>query len=350
MNRNIIFLEWNDYWVIDGFEIIRGDRGVNSYQNRPSTHIVLRNLKIHDIGFSGIYSGILDHDWTVDRNLIYDIWGDSSWDANNTCVHEHGWYANGYNLTLTNTVMHTSEGGTIITVGGFCEADGSQADPPEFSHTLWMINNTIDGDGCVVSYTEPGGDKRYNTMDFYNRTLHSGNYCATQSGFPNAIPRNFKNVLIANNLFLRGQTGTWTNGESAQSVGYQNAEGIVTPPSCLDNPWQSASCESTAKGTAGYLRFDNNVSQDNYVQNPTHQGYTDEYSSNCDQCGGIALEDQTSHDYRPTASSTALIGKGTSTNAPQVDFFGNARASGAIDIGAIQFSDPGPRPNPPTFD
>lgn len=339
MSRNIIFFEWNDYWEIDGFELTRADRGIQSYQARPSTNITLKNLKIHDIGFSGVYSGILDHDWSGDALLIYDIWSDSGWDANNTCVHEHGWYMNGYNITLTNSVLHSSDGGTIITFGGFCDVDGDvSTDNDNFTHSYKLVNNTIDGNGCVVTYTEPLGDLRYNTTDFYNRTLNSGNYCSglNPTSFPNARGRNYKNIITQNNLFLNGQTASYF-GEPAHSYGNTNSESVTTPPSCYDFPWYSTSCVGS-NGDVGTIELYNNVSADNYVLNPTHQGYVTGstggvYSNNTSNAGEQNLTDEANNDYTPTASSTDLCGQGRSVDLPATDFNGNARTQ--ADIGAI---------------
>ena len=349
--RKLIMFEYSSHIEIRDIELKRGKSGIEFYAGRVNSFITLKNLKMYDFTFVAISTQITDRDITIDGTLSYDIWDDSNYDQNHTCVHQHNMYLNGYNLTVTNNVLHSSNGGTALTVGGFCNIDGVEQDPAGFTHTIHAVNNTFDGNGCVATYTEPGGDRRFSTIDFYNRTLHSGDYCSNITG--GAKKRNFKNVAFENNLFLGGQTAIAPTGQPAHAAGYQNAETILVPPSCLDHPWRSASCQTATLGSAGYLIYKNNVAE-TYTQNPTYQGWTSEYANNCDQCSGINVTNKTQHDYRPTANSTALIGKGSAQNAPSYDFLGRIRPAGSVDVGAYQFSTdvtggPGPTPNPPTF-
>jgi hypothetical protein len=334
-SRKLIIFENSSHIQIDGFELKRGKSGIEFYAGRVNSFITLKNLKMHDFSFVAISTQITDHDITIDSTLSYDIWDDSRRDQNHTCVHQHNMYLNGYNLTVVNNVLHSSWGGSALTVGGFCNIDGLEEDPVGFTHTIHASNNTFDGNGCVATYQEPNGDKRFNTIDLWNRTLHSGDYCSNISG--GAKKRNFKNVAFENNLFLNGQTAAATNGEQAHAVGNTNTETVVTPPSCLDFPWWSSSCESSALGSAGYLRFNHNVAE-TFTQNPTHQGWADEYDNNCDECIGINLVNAAERDYRPTADSTALIGKGSPLSAPSYDILGKPRPQGSIDVGAYQYS------------
>jgi len=253
----------------------------------------------------------------------------------------------GYNINVTNTVLHSSGGGSMLTVGGMCSS--GTRDPVGFTHQIHAVNNTFDGNGCVVTYTEPSGDKRFNSIDFWNRAF-TPKHCADEGG----TPRNFKNVIFENNLMLGGQTATW-RGEQPQFVGNTNSESIQNPPECKHWPWWSDSCENATNGDAGYLIFNNNVAETRAL-NPQHQQWADEYKNNCDECDGINVANKSEHDYKPTAGSIALIGKGSTNNAPGHDILGNPRPPGSVDVGAFQFSSsgtappPAPKATPPTFE
>jgi hypothetical protein len=308
----------------------------------PCHHVTFKGNKMHNHALAAVNMQMTTHDYTFDSNVIYDSVDDLGYSADHRCSHNHNLYLNGYNITLQNNVLYNSQGGTSVTIGGFCSTNGN-ADPPGFTHTVHAYNNTFDGNGCVVDYTEPGGDKRYNTNDFWNRALGGGNFCNTNFG--GAAPRNFKNVRMANNLFINGQTATW-GGRVPHAWGNTNAESIQSPPSCDHWPWATG-C-STANGDPGYLEFFNNVAVTN-VQEPTHRQWADAYVDNCDGCTGINLTNEAQNDYRPTSGSTDLIGKGSPSYAPPYDFLGRMRPPGSVDVGAYQFSTPGPTPEPPSF-
>jgi len=334
--RGCSFIEFHDFEAKRSRVTFHGNDRDNICHD-----ITLSGMEIHDHGLAGILTQLNYYNINIDSSFFYDSVDNSRRDANHTCVHNHNLYLNGYNITLTNNVLHSANGGSMLTIGGMCSFVGD-SDPVGFTHQVHAINNTFDGNGCVVTYTEPGGDKRFNAIDFWNRS-YTPAFCAELGG----TPRNFKNVRFENNLMLNGQEASW-GGYQSQFISNTNAESVKTPPHCNHFGWWSASCEEGTNGTTGYLEVNNNVSETRAL-NSEHQAWADEYNNNCDECDGINLVNESAHDYRPTANSTALIGKGLAENAPSYDILGNPRNPGSIDIGAYQFSIPGPRPNPPNF-
>lgn len=303
-------------------------------QSRIAHHLHFKGMRLHDCGLACIHSGVgVNHDWIIEANYIYDIVDRAS----DPCNHNHGAYLHGYNHTLVNNVLYSGFGGSLLSVGGICSLNG-QNDPPDFTHTIWAINNTFDGNGCVLSTSAR------DSIDFYNRQFANADNCANKS--PSGTPRNFKNVRFDNNLFLHGETQNDSSGRGAQFVSSDSTTNESV--SCTHWPWYQPGCSTQARGTAGYLEFNNNVSETR-AQNSQYQGFTTVYSQNCDSCTSINLTNETGHDYEPTVDSSAIIGTGSPTYAPIDDILGNPRDPGSVDVGAYQISTSGPRPNPPVF-
>jgi hypothetical protein len=328
--------------TFEAFEVKRAKVLFHGNDPRNVSHdIIFRGMKLHDCGFACIQNKGTYYNITIDSNFIYDTKDNSKHTGSHVCTHNHNLYLMGYNLTVTNNVLHSSNGGSMMTVGGFCSLSGNQ-DPVNFTHTIHATNNTFDGNGCDANYVEPDGSKRYNSIDFWNRQF-TPQHCTDIGG----IPRNFKNVRFQNNLMLNGQTAN-SGSEQSHFVSNTVVDKIVNPPNCTHWPWWSSSCVSGTRGDVGYLEFINNAAEVR-AQNSTHQQWTTKYTDNCDECVDINVLNESGQDYRPTEKSTALIGKGLAAGAPAYDILGKPRALGSIDIGAFQLSAPGPKPNPPSF-
>lgn len=298
-------------------------------------HVRIKGNKIYNHGFSGVRTGLSSHHWEFDSNEIYDIRETLSQDRNHQCAHNHSIYLNGHTHTVVNNVMHSSMGGSVLTLGGWCSQ--TAADPGDFEFGYMVVNNTVDGNGCQTQGTVGYGDKRYNPIDFWNRAFTSGN-CP--------VARNFKDVTIENNLFLNGEP-TPSGSQPSQFLTTNLAGTIVSDPKCQHYPWHDrAACENSTNGDAGYLRVNNNVAEI-YVQNPTYQAWSDEYNGNCDQCSNIGVANEANNQYTPQANSTALLNKGSKANAPAYDINGNPRqVADGVDIGAYELATV--RPNPPS--
>lgn len=316
--------------TIQDMEMTGGEGGFwgNSSQE-PCHDVIIDNMEIHDFGLAGITWQVDYWNLTISNSLLYDVVDDiSKHDQNHTCVHNHSAYLNGYNLTLFNNIFHSSDGGSTLTFGGVCNFTTGAQDPPNFTHLAHVYNNTFDGNGCVLTYIEPGGDLRYNAVDFWNRATGSGGFCADIGG----DPRNFKNVEFENNLFLNGQTAQWTTYDS-QFISNTNAESVQPPgTTCSHWPW-AAGC-STSRGVPGYLNINNNTSETRAL-NTEHQANTDEYLNNNDDCTDCAVANESTHNYTPFGSPTDICDQGDATNAPATDYNGTARGN-PPDIGAIE--------------
>ena len=332
--KDCSFIRFEDMEMTGGGSGLYG----NSVQN-ICHDIIIDNMEIHDFGISGIHWQIDYYNLTVKNSLLYDVvdditryeqppTGDAA-DDNHACVHNHSLYLNGYNITLENNILHSSEGGSMLSFGGMCGFTAAE-DPPNFSFLAKVYNNTFDGNGCVATYREEGGtgDRRFNAIDFWNRAMGGGGFCADVGGFP----RNFKNVEFKNNLFLNGQTNQW-NGTDPQFISNTNAETVQAPgQNCSHWPWADG-C-STALGGSGYLRVNNNTAETRTL-NSAHQANADEYLNNNDDCTDCAVVNESTHDYTPTGSPTDICGQGDNAVAPAFDFNGTARGN-PPDIGAIE--------------
>ncbi len=103
-NHHINLLNIEASASIDTFDA--GLLKVHGYSNFDNHHIYVADCWIHDSG-SGILTSPRNHDITVDRCLFNDI------------KRGYGWYAMGWHLTLSNSVMYHMENDGMMVRGYF---------------------------------------------------------------------------------------------------------------------------------------------------------------------------------------------------------------------------------------
>lgn len=336
----------NCSWIeIRGINITGGEGGIYaSFRTTPCNDVVIDDVEIYDCGLACIITQLDYYNFEISNSLFYDVvdnktdYGPIPGDGeNHECIHNHHLYLNGWNMTVTNSIFHSSDGGSMLTIGGACNFD-ADADPVGFTHLIHVYNNTFDGNGCVATFTEQTtGDQRWNAIDFFNRAVTPA-FC--ESATPAGYARNFKNVEFRNNLLLGGNMNNSAIGDS-QFFTHGIAEVIQDPSDtgdaaiCNHWPW-NASC-STSRGTFGYLNFSNNTAETETL-NTEHQASATsygEYANNNDDCTDCAVRLNNRHDYTPSGSPTEICGQGDTTYAPTVDYNGNTRGN-PPDIGAIE--------------
>jgi hypothetical protein len=289
-NRAAYGIDVNANWiVIDGFEF--RDFEHKGIHLRSGHHdVVIQNCYLHDIGreydtskmgHSGIYSGPTFYNSTITRNKFETIGRTNAADNCQHCNrHDHSLYLRGLYHTVSNNIFIDTPGGWYITMRG---NQLSESGRPAFV----IVNNVF--------------DDVTNKDDIPKEPIGIG----LNSGDTPA-----KIVVIDNNIF--GYSSSKKKSNNTVQVGVSVKKVYFRNNVCAER-----GVFNTSKSFTKYV-------SDNSMGNTPSSDYH--------------VEDWHNNDFRPTGSSSLLLDKGLSTNAPSVDYNGMARPEGGgHDIGAFEY-------------
>jgi serine protease len=218
-----------------------------------------------------------------------------------------GMAVSGVGTIIANDIFQSNSEGS----GGFGAAIGGNVASPVIEQDLFVGNSCDDQFlSGVVAFINDSSPTIENNV-FHDNTCRAINLTLPQGPAP----------LVINNTIVRNSTGIRIDGR-AISTGEVVRNNIVT-----DN------------GTGLEVDFGNGPTWDHNLVN----GNTENYSGITDQTGvnGNLSADplfvNSSSDNFQLLPGSPAIGAGSAVDAPAVDFNGNPRPQGTIDMGAFQF-------------
>lgn len=315
----------NASWItIDGFEVSgmnrAGVRTVGVDGSGFATNVTIRNVKSHDNGYWGIFTGFVNN-LLIENNVTYGS------------VNEHGIYVSnsGDNPTIRNNESYNNRANGIH-MNGDAEQGGDGIITGALVAGNKIYNNGVGG-GSGINMDGVQNSRIENNLLYNNHSSGISLYRIDGGGGSSG------NVVV-NNTVLEASNGRWALNIQSGSTGNTVRNNILLN----DHPSRGA-VDISADSLSGFAsdynavisRFTTNGGNSNQTL-AQWQASTGQDLHSFVATASALFANPAGDDYHLKSGSPA-INTGTSSFAPPADFAGLPRPAGAaIDIGAYEFA------------